>query len=81
MCKVYVSFYKLKRPMDRKTDMWEIISINQVQLGIIRFSGAWRQYVFESFDGTYWSYGCLEQVIEFLKEQNEKWRRKIRGRK
>jgi len=48
-------------------------------LGYIKFSGAWRQYVFEPCIGTKWNYSCLDQVSKFLVEQNKKWRSKLKG--
>ena len=44
-------------------------------LGLIKFSGAWRQYVFEPDQETMWSAGCLEEIAKFLKEVNAKWRK------
>ena len=79
MCKVYITFYKLKRKKNRKTDIWEIITMDKDHLGYIKFSGAWRQYVFEPCIGTKWNYSCLDQVSKFLVEQNKKWRSKLKG--
>jgi hypothetical protein len=81
MCKVYLVFIKLKRPKDRKTDIWEVITMQKDHLGYIKFDGAWRQYVHEPGIGTKWSASCNDQISAFLKEQNEKWRKKIRKRK
>lgn len=77
MCKVYIKFVKLKRPKDRKTDIYEIITMDKDHLGYIKFDGAWRQYIYEPCIGTKWSSGCMDQVSAFLKEQNNKWRKKI----
>lgn len=75
MCKVYITFYKLKKPKGRKIDVWEVITIDKDKLGYIKFRGAWRQFVFEPSCNTFWSHGCLEQIVEFLKKQNKKWRK------
>lgn len=54
-------------------------------LGEIKWSGAWRQYVFTppAFT-TLWSSGCLYGIAEFLdkinKEERAKWRKRV-GRK
>ncbi len=49
-------------------------------LGIIKFSGRWRQYIFEPEKNTIWSKSCLSGIIEFLdkinKEERAKWRKK-----
>lgn len=78
MCKIYLVFIKLKRPKGRKTDIWEVASMEKAHLGYIKFNGAWRQYVQEPAAGTIWSGGCNDQISTFLKKQNEKWRKKIR---
>lgn len=49
-------------------------------LGGIKFSGRWRQYIFEPEKNTIWSKSCLLGIIEFLdkinKEERAKWRKK-----
>jgi hypothetical protein len=74
--KIHITFYKLKRPKDRKMDIWEVITLDRSHLGYIKFSGAWRQFIFEPSSDTIWSYSCLDQVSKFLVEQNTKWRKK-----
>ena len=79
--KVHITFYKLERPKGRKTDIWEIITLDKENLGLIKFSGAWRQFIFEPSSNTIWNYSCLEQVSKFLVEQNNKWRNGISRKK
>ena len=79
MCKAYVMFEKLPRLKNRKTDRWQVNKIDtniniQSNLGMIRFSGAWRQFIFEPSSDTYWSHSCLDQISGFLKEINKEWR-------
>lgn len=78
MCKIYITFIKLKRPKNRKTDIWEVTSIEKAHLGYIKFDGAWRQYVSEPAIGTKWSHGCLDQISAFLKKQNAQWKKKLK---
>ena len=78
MCKVYITFYKLKRPKNRRTNIWEIITMDKDHLGYIKFDGGWRQFIFEPCIGTKWNYSCCDQVSKFLVEQNTKWRTKIK---
>jgi len=80
MCKVYISFYKLKKPKNRKTDVWEVITLDKTELGHIKFSGAWRQFIFEPASDTFWNYGCLEQITEFLKRKNNDWKKSLKKR-
>lgn len=83
MCKAYVTFKKLRRKKDRKTDIWIVNKINSnieivEKLGIIKFDGAWRQFICETANNTKWSASCFDQISDFLKEQNNKWRNKIK---
>jgi hypothetical protein len=48
-------------------------------LGIIKFDGAWRQYVTEFEPNTKWSAGCKEEIAKFEREINKKWRKKFKG--
>ncbi len=80
MCKVYITFYKLERPKNRKTDIWEIITMDTNHLGYIKFDGGWRQFIFEPSIDTKWNYSCLEQVSKFLVEQNIIWRNSLKGK-
>jgi len=75
--KIHITFYKLKKPKGRKTNIWEIITLDREHLGYIKFDGAWRGFVFEPCIGTKWSASCCDQVSAFLKEQNKKWRNKL----
>ena len=43
-------------------------------LGIIRFDGAWRQYITEFLPDVKWSAGCKENIAKFEREMNKKWR-------
>ena len=72
--KIHITFYKLERPKNRKTDIWEIITIDKDFLGYVKFDGAWRRFIFEPDAHTKWSPSCLDQVSAFCKEQTKKWR-------
>ena len=49
-------------------------------LGTIEFSGRWRQYVFIPDENTQWSAGCLNNIIGFIQEINQKWRESLKKR-
>lgn len=76
--KIHIVFYKLRKPKGRKTDIWEIITIDKDHLGYIKFDGAWRQFIFEPCIGTKWSFSCCDQISKFLVEQNKKWKNKLK---
>lgn len=47
-------------------------------LGIIKFSGRWRQYVTEFEPDTVWSSGCKKRICEFEDLLNARWKKKVR---
>ena len=50
-----------------KTRVYSVNSRSQVsRLAIIRWYGAWRQYVLEPEPGTIWNTTCLQDVITFI---------------
>lgn len=50
-------------------------------LGAIKWSGAWRQYVFQPEPQTQWSSGCKKKICEFEDMINKRHRDKLRLRK
>jgi hypothetical protein len=51
-----------------KTDLWEIQSAaNGEFLGMIRWYGRWRQYVFHPAKQTIWNPDCLDEVSTFCR--------------
>jgi len=60
-----------------KTSVYSVISNHDnLELGRIRWHGAWRQYIFSSFEGSVWSADCLAEVSEFLVKLKKKRRMK-----
>lgn len=59
----------------KKTKKFEVISHSGNYLGIIKWYGAWRQYVFFPVENSIFSIGCLkdlENALETIKdERNE----------
>ena len=52
---------------DDKTGLGEV-------LGLIKFSGAWRQYITDFVPDTLWSSSCKRAICDFEDEMNAKWR-------
>jgi len=44
-------------------------------LGLIRFSGKWRQHVAVFEPDAQFSSGCLKKICEFIDRLNKKWRK------
>lgn len=85
--KQYLTFILAdKKP---KTNVYHIISENSVPLplsgvipryevlGVIKWYGPWRRYIFEAYEGVVWSWGCLEQIQDFIKKLMEERRDKF----
>ncbi len=66
----YLNFVRAVYPPSakRRTLTWFMTSKDGKHLGIIRWFGRWRQYVFEPEAGTVWSCGCLSDVISFIEQ-------------
>lgn len=64
----WIEFHELPNPnkKTRKIAVWSK-SIN-IELGMIMWYGAWRQYAFFPDTATIWNKGCLESVNEKIDE-------------
>lgn len=52
-----------------KTHMYTVRSVRHgFTLGIIRWHGAWRQYIFEPTRDTIFNRGCLADIQQFLND-------------
>jgi hypothetical protein len=47
-------------------------------LGSIKFNPRWRQYVFNPEKDTFWSSGCMKNIMIFIDKMNLSWRKKIK---
>ncbi len=74
--KDYLMFRELE--FKGKTKKFGVVPIKNHDdlLGIIKWDGGWRQYVFE-LDGdngtTIWSGGCLKQITDFIDKLMLDW--------
>jgi len=56
-----------------KTQCWAVRNKkSQLLLGRVGWSGAWRQYIFEPWENTIFSKGCLEDICYFIKQLMDK---------
>jgi hypothetical protein len=46
------------------------------EIGEIKWFGKWRQYCFYPSDNTIWNKGCLEEVLEVIKELMDERKKK-----
>lgn len=81
--KFHLFLYRTPKLKGKKTNIYvvyknSIHSPNKERLGIIKWEGGWRQYVFHPDNSTIWSSGCLEIITKFLKDKNKRQREKLR---
>lgn len=77
----YLKFEKQERPRmklpiyvvkNKKTDF---------ELGVVKFCGAWRKYVFNpnaDYDDLIFDAECLQDIISFLNDKTEEWRTSLK---
>ena len=68
MAKTHLEFKEHPIPESRKTKIFHVYSNHDgSELGEIRWESKWRCYVFYPFTGVIWSWGCLKELTEFIK--------------
>jgi hypothetical protein len=61
----------------RKTLIFEVFSLySGEELGLISWCFGWRQYVFEPYYDTRWSWDCLEELSNFILDLNTEHKKK-----
>jgi hypothetical protein len=71
----YFSIDAQPRKKGQKTDVFDIVNREGVQLGQIKWNGKWRQYCLFTND-TIWSIRCLDDITDFLQELKEEREKK-----
>jgi hypothetical protein len=65
----FLSFIEVKPDRPRKTPLIAVLSARtQTTLGMIRWYGAWRTFVFEPEPNTIWSDGCMTEIQTRIRE-------------
>jgi len=69
-----------------KTKVWRVVSTFQhdlpdVEVGTIKWWGAWRKYVFFPDSETLYDVGCMSQICEFITERMEERKAKKKASK
>lgn len=73
----YLKFEEIWPSTARKTKMFRVLNNEGVILGGISFTGAWRKYIFHADADRQFDAGCLQDIVNFLKEQTEQWRNSL----
>lgn len=65
----WIDFNKLKKPTDRKTDIYQVVTKDgNTLLGQISWYGPWRQYAFMPNANTVFERQCLTDIMNFIKK-------------
>ena len=69
----WLTFCKLDFP-DKKTEVWQVISVKGVFLGDIKWFGRWRQYAFFPEENTVFNRQCLQDIYMFTARLMNDWK-------
>lgn len=77
----YISFKQFPNP-GKKTKTWGVYSTASFQdpVGVIKWHGPWRKYVFFPSEFCLFDSNCLDLISEFLKKENGIKRKEIYGK-
>jgi hypothetical protein len=63
----YIEIREAGRSKSGITKIWTVHNINtEEEIGLIRWAGNWRRYVYEDYEASYYDSKCLKQIAEFL---------------
>ena len=73
MSKAWVTFTLNERRAGRKTDTWEVWSLDEnSHLGTVEWYPPWRKYGFMPEHSTVWDQACLRSIADFIESETEK---------
>lgn len=74
--KEWISFKINDRHAKRKTDSWEVWSLESAtHLGTVRWWSPWRRYCFYPRAGTVWEQDCLRSIATFIENATAEQRK------
>ena len=74
----WVEFVRIERIGKQRTNRWSVNNRNGTSLGVIRYHGAWRRYVFFPADATLFEHTCLRDIATFCERESVEHSRKFR---
>lgn len=63
--KTYIRFQPIQTAPKRKTGVWNVVSMNGVSLGFVKWHGSWRQFAFFPAHSTLFERECLRAIANF----------------
>lgn len=69
--RAFVSLKKEGLSSTGKTEIWEVFNLNEDDyLGVVKWYGPWRKYVFHPGDDTFFDDECMKEISIFLIDLN-----------
>lgn len=63
----YIEIIEAGTSPSGKTKIWHVINKDQqIEIGLIRWHGPWRKYVFEQPEGAFYDWECLRMIADFI---------------
>lgn len=63
----WIDFVKMKKPVSRKTDIWQVVAKDGgVLLGLISWYAPWRKYCFYPEINCIFETTCLQDIVGFI---------------
>lgn len=63
----YIQFEEIESPPTNKTKKFSCMNIKSgIELGMVRWHGAWRQYCYFPTIQAVYSEGCLKDICDFI---------------
>ena len=68
--KTVYRYIKFKKFSD-DSQIWSCLNHSNIELGYVEYYTEWRQFVFIPFSNTEYSFECLNDIADFLKQLNQ----------
>jgi hypothetical protein len=62
----YIKFVDKGKSASGLTSIWSVETLEDVELGQIKWFAAWRKYVFWPHSGTLYDSACLKEIMLFI---------------
>lgn len=78
-CK-WIEFFYEGKTVSGKTDLWSVLTIeDRIFVGVIRWWGKWRKYVFVPQPNTLFEQVCLRDIADFCERVTREKREARKG--
>ena len=76
----FIKFVDAGESPSGKTKIWNVVNVirgeyNPDHIGVVKWSGAWRKYVFEC-GPSYYDWECLRLIADFIEVKTKEHRKK-----